>query len=176
LQIQCTLIHLRGHQQAFDIYRKIPDESGVSAALCNIGISHGAMRRYDEAIKYFHQSLEISKKSAMKRAWRKTSGIIGIVHYKQRRYEEALKLLEGRAPAAKVLAGGTDLVLQMKQGAMHPSLVIDLKQIPEVKRIKWTKRAGLVIGAACRLPRSWRNFSTSGESRVSSLLWVALES
>jgi carbon-monoxide dehydrogenase medium subunit len=61
---------------------------------------------------------------------------------------EALELLGPEALAGKVLAGGTDLVLQMKQGLVRPSLVVDVKQIPELNRLEWSEPGGLVIGAA----------------------------
>lgn len=64
---------------------------------------------------------------------------------------EALELLGTEARAGKVLAGGTDLVLQMKQGLARPSLVVDVKQIPELNRLTWSEPVGLVIGAAVPL-------------------------
>jgi carbon-monoxide dehydrogenase medium subunit len=44
---------------------------------------------------------------------------------------EVLKILETSILTRKVLAGGTDLVLQMKQGIVRPSLGVDINQVPE---------------------------------------------
>ena len=56
---------------------------------------------------------------------------------------EVLKILETSTLAKKVLAGGTDLILQMKQGIVRPSLVVDVKQVPELNRLEWNTRVGL---------------------------------
>jgi carbon-monoxide dehydrogenase medium subunit len=66
---------------------------------------------------------------------------------------EALKILEERTEDCKVLAGGTDLILQMKQGLVNPSLVMDVKQVPELNTLEWSKDKGLRIGAAVPLSR-----------------------
>jgi aerobic carbon-monoxide dehydrogenase medium subunit len=66
---------------------------------------------------------------------------------------EVLKILETSIPARKILAGGTDLILQMKQGIVRPSLVVDVKQIPELNRLEWNPQVGLRIGAAVPLIR-----------------------
>jgi carbon-monoxide dehydrogenase medium subunit len=44
--------------------------------------------------------------------------------------EEALDLLHQYGERAKVLAGGTDLVVQMKQGKVNPEAVISLARVP----------------------------------------------
>lgn len=46
---------------------------------------------------------------------------------------EAVALLEEHGPAARVLAGGTDLVIRLRDGTVQPSLVIDVKRIPELR-------------------------------------------
>jgi CO/xanthine dehydrogenase FAD-binding subunit len=43
---------------------------------------------------------------------------------------ETLRLLGTKVADVKILAGGTDLVLQMKQGKVSPTLVIDIKNVP----------------------------------------------
>jgi carbon-monoxide dehydrogenase medium subunit len=67
--------------------------------------------------------------------------------------KEALHLLEKDGTNAKILAGGTDLVLQMKQAQVSPSLVIDVKKIPELNRLDWSQRGGLRIGAAVSISK-----------------------
>jgi CO/xanthine dehydrogenase FAD-binding subunit len=45
--------------------------------------------------------------------------------------DEALDLLR-RDPNARVLSGGTDLLVGIQKGTVRPSLVIDLKRVPEL--------------------------------------------
>lgn len=60
---------------------------------------------------------------------------------------EALTLLAAH-PQARVLAGGTDLLVQLKNGRRETDLVVDLKKIPELKTIHFDPQAGLTIGAS----------------------------
>jgi CO/xanthine dehydrogenase FAD-binding subunit len=46
---------------------------------------------------------------------------------------EAVALLEARGPAARVLAGGTDLIIRLRDGTDSPSVVVDLKRIAELQ-------------------------------------------
>jgi CO/xanthine dehydrogenase FAD-binding subunit len=62
--------------------------------------------------------------------------------------DEALSLMEGRGRNAMVLAGGTDLIVQMKYGRVHPAVLIDVKRIPDLNRLEWDCGNGLFIGAA----------------------------
>lgn len=59
----------------------------------------------------------------------------------------AVKLLAGKAAAARVLAGGTDLLVQMKTDRISPDLIVDIKRIPGVHAIT-AKGGGFRIGAA----------------------------
>ena len=45
---------------------------------------------------------------------------------------EAIDLLAEHGPAARVLAGGTDLVIRLRDGTLSPSIVVDVKRIPEL--------------------------------------------
>ena len=49
---------------------------------------------------------------------------------------------------ARVLAGGTDLIVQMREGRRQVGRVVDLKRIPELTGIAEEKDGGLRIGAA----------------------------
>ena len=60
--------------------------------------------------------------------------------------EGAISLL--RQGNARVLAGGTDLIPQMREGRRSAELVIDLKRIPELTTISELTDGGLAIGAA----------------------------
>jgi CO/xanthine dehydrogenase FAD-binding subunit len=61
--------------------------------------------------------------------------------------DEAIKALLS-APAAKVLAGGTDLIVQMRAGRASPGAVVDLKRIPGSIGIRREADGGFTIGAA----------------------------
>jgi len=60
--------------------------------------------------------------------------------------KDCLRVLAERGPEAKVIAGGTDLVPQMKIGLLHPRFVIDLSGIPELRALK--VNGGLRVGAS----------------------------
>jgi carbon-monoxide dehydrogenase medium subunit len=64
---------------------------------------------------------------------------------------ETLDLLAGMSPDDKILAGGTDLILQLKQRLWRPSVIVDIKRIPELNRLEWNREGGLHIGAAVPL-------------------------
>jgi len=61
--------------------------------------------------------------------------------------EEAVRALAAGAGKARPLAGGTDLLVQMKSGRAKPSAIVDLKRIPGMIGIREAGGA-FVIGAA----------------------------
>ncbi len=61
--------------------------------------------------------------------------------------EQASKLLAAEAGLARVLAGGTDLLVQMRTDVIDPVLVVDIKRITETRTIK-EEAGGFRIGAA----------------------------
>ncbi len=61
---------------------------------------------------------------------------------------EAVALLAEHGPDARVLAGGTDLVIRLRDGTVAPRLVVDVKRIPELAPgIRAGDGGSLVIGA-----------------------------
>ena len=61
--------------------------------------------------------------------------------------EGAVRLLAGGGPRGRVLAGGTDLLVQLRAGVIAPELVVDIKRIREAREIR-VEDGMLVIGAA----------------------------
>jgi carbon-monoxide dehydrogenase medium subunit len=61
--------------------------------------------------------------------------------------EAATALLAGASGTTRVLAGGTDLLVQLRAGMIEPDLVVDVKHIPEMKNIT-AESGGFRIGAA----------------------------
>lgn len=68
---------------------------------------------------------------------------------------EAVELL-GTA-GARPLAGGTDLVVQLKERRQRASVLVDVKRIRELNRIEWDEQAGLRVGAAVSCTRVRRH-------------------
>ena len=60
--------------------------------------------------------------------------------------EEAVALL-AREPAARLLAGGTDLIIGLRDGSIQTPVVIDVKRIRELDASIADAEGGLVIGA-----------------------------
>jgi CO/xanthine dehydrogenase FAD-binding subunit len=60
--------------------------------------------------------------------------------------DEALRLY-AENPKALLLAGGTDLLVQMRAGRKQASLVIDVKKVPELNALQYDEE-GLTLGAA----------------------------
>jgi aerobic carbon-monoxide dehydrogenase medium subunit len=61
--------------------------------------------------------------------------------------ESAAALLAEAAGEARVLAGGTDLLVQMRSEIVDPALIVDIKRIAETRRVT-EERGGWRIGAA----------------------------
>jgi len=61
--------------------------------------------------------------------------------------ERACQLLAAESGVARVLAGGTDLLVQMRTDVVDPVLVIDIKNIAELRKIS-VDASGCLIGAA----------------------------
>ena len=59
--------------------------------------------------------------------------------------EEALSLLSKYKGDAKVMSGGTDLLVQLKKGVLLPEYIIDIKGIPRQDTITYDEGRGLVI-------------------------------
>jgi len=71
-------------------------------------------------------------------------------HLQPESLEEALALLSKYGEEVKVIAGGTDLLVSMKQRLLNPKYLLNLKGLAELDFIK-EDRGGLRIGALTRL-------------------------
>ena len=61
--------------------------------------------------------------------------------------DTAVALLAGARGDARVLAGGTDLLVQMRADVLDPELIVDIKKIPETRAVAQEK-GGWRVGAA----------------------------
>ncbi len=84
--------------------------------------------------------------------------------------EEVLALLQQHGDQAKVLSGGTDLVVQMKTGKIFPRVVIGLRRLPELNFIEVD--SGIRIGPLTSMNEIARHPKFSG--RLSILREAAL--
>jgi carbon-monoxide dehydrogenase medium subunit len=62
--------------------------------------------------------------------------------------EEAVAAFAAAQGAARILAGGTDLLVQMRAGTLRPGLIVDIKKIGALTRIEETEAGGFRVGAA----------------------------
>ncbi len=62
--------------------------------------------------------------------------------------EEAVILLMNTGRHARALAGGTDIIVQVREGQLELDLLVDVKKIPEVTNLSYDRKKGLILGAA----------------------------
>lgn len=62
--------------------------------------------------------------------------------------DDAIAQYAAAEGAARILAGGTDLLVQMRSGMLKPGTIVDVKKIPELTAIQKTADGGFKIGAA----------------------------
>lgn len=61
--------------------------------------------------------------------------------------EEAVELRCEHEGCSVLLNGGTDIVIQLRERLIAPDYVIDIKHIPDLNKITFSKEEGLYIGA-----------------------------
>lgn len=64
---------------------------------------------------------------------------------------EACELLDGYGNEARILAGGTDLIIGLKEKVVKCKYLIDIKKIPKMKELKYSDETGLSVGGAVTL-------------------------
>jgi len=65
-----------------------------------------------------------------------------------RSLDEAIGAYAAAGSAARIMAGGTDLLVQMRSGLVRPGLIVDIKKIDEMNSIEETAEGGFRVGAA----------------------------
>ncbi len=71
--------------------------------------------------------------------------------------DEAVQVMASKGDRARALAGGTDLLVQLRGGRRSADLVVDVKDIPELNEISYSPDSGLTIGAAAPCYRIYQN-------------------
>jgi carbon-monoxide dehydrogenase medium subunit len=77
--------------------------------------------------------------------------------------DEAVAAMAAANGTGRVLAGGTDLLVQMRAGVVSPGIIVDVKKIAEMTTIEETSGgfrigaavSGAVIGEHARLKKAW---------------------
>jgi aerobic carbon-monoxide dehydrogenase medium subunit len=88
------------------------------------------------------------------------------VHLAPRSLEEACGLLARYGAEARVLAGGTDLLVKMKQRRLMPRYVVNIKRIPGLDYVDYQPGTGLRIGALASLEALNRSVAVRKEFPV----------
>src|SRR5512132_287713 len=64
---------------------------------------------------------------------------------------EASRLLKDNGPGGRFLAGGTDLVIAMKEKGLLPKYIVDLKRVPGLGGIRENTDGSISLGALTTL-------------------------
>jgi carbon-monoxide dehydrogenase medium subunit len=78
-------------------------------------------------------------------------------YFEPKTLKEAVRLLVKYKKGAKLLAGGTDLMIGMKDGFVRPKCLINMKKIKGLDKISYSKKEGLSIGSLA----TWTNILSS---------------
>ena len=62
--------------------------------------------------------------------------------------DEAVRLMAESGPNAKALAGGTDVIVQLRGGRFQIERLVDVKKVPEMNELSYSEANGLTVGAA----------------------------
>ena len=62
--------------------------------------------------------------------------------------DEAVGAFAAAGDSARILAGGTDLLVQMRLGMVNPGLIVDIKKVVEMTSVEETADGGFTVGAA----------------------------
>ena len=65
--------------------------------------------------------------------------------------KETISILSQYGGKAKILNGGTDLIVEIRDKIIQPEYVVDIKAIPQLNKITYSEQDGLHIGATVTL-------------------------
>ena len=71
--------------------------------------------------------------------------------------QEAVAVLAKHGPAARVLAGGTDIIIQAREGRRDVAVMVDVKGIAEVTELTHGSDGSLRVGAATSCARIYND-------------------
>lgn len=70
---------------------------------------------------------------------------------------EAVSLMASKGDRAKVIAGGTDILVMLRGRRRSADVLVDVKEIPELNEVSYDSKNGLVLGAAVPCYRIYQN-------------------
>ena len=76
--------------------------------------------------------------------------------------DDAVGLLAKAGDRAQLLAGGTDIIVQLREGLCSADLVIDVKKIPELSKLEFSPKTGLQLGASVPCWRIFEDATIAG--------------
>jgi len=62
--------------------------------------------------------------------------------------DEVVRLLTEHRDRVRLMMGGTDLFVRMREGAIRPQIVVDVKHLPSIRDVLYDQQTGLTVGAA----------------------------
>jgi len=71
-------------------------------------------------------------------------------HFAPGSLDEAVEIFRREGEGGRPLAGGTDLVVQLKEGGHkfpYPRYLVSLRRLPELRALEWRDGQGLLLGA-----------------------------
>lgn len=71
--------------------------------------------------------------------------------------EGVIKLLTNSSGHCKIMAGGTDALVQLRAGRSDADVIVDIKKIPALMEIKFDSSTGLTLGAAVPCHQIYEN-------------------
>lgn len=74
---------------------------------------------------------------------------------------ETVSLLAEKGNQARCLAGGTDILVQLRGGRRSVELVVDVKEVPETNLLSYNPQKGLELGSAVPCYRIYQNEAIS---------------
>jgi len=76
--------------------------------------------------------------------------------------QDATSLLTEHGSGARILAGGTDIIVQLREGLREADIVVDIKKIPELSDCQYSDVSGLYLGAAVACCDIYENADLAG--------------